>query len=452
MRFQSLKKIMLYRLQFIPFTWNTLLFLLLCRVSYVTLYQPLTKENSTDAQIPFLRLMAAFTGWVILALVVLSVFSALLTWLYYIWLRKNGKTGLQIRFFSDRKQKRQRQFMEARLPGAIKPLLGFIKGRLYYDNREMTEKFTLSSSIRKKDALLRESVSGQSRIQLPDIKEYQIKGGILFFEDLLRIISLPVPEQANGSFYQSPGILEENRDEVAPKRTETMDIRIDQLRKVEGELLNYKDFESGDDVRRIVWKVFAKNRDLVVRVPERMEPYASHLYFYASFYAGTSELFTGNAYLAEMLNFYKLNVWSVYTELVKKDWQVRYLPDQELHLSESQNDYEATEKIISNSVWQHNLSTKEYFSAKKGTVLVVSSLTNPKELADIVAECDPSTRIYYVQLSDIFRHAAALGWLKSLFFVPAPDRLSRLKSRWLFHPLRRQLLKNEKEIRKILPA
>lgn len=450
MKRKTWKNRILYLFQFVPFTWNTVFFGILFGLAYQKLHQPINKENALDAQLPFIWLMGEFVCWLILILVLLSIFSTLATWFYFMWLHSKQKTALQIRFFSEEKNNKKKLFLEASMASVVRPLLGFVKGRLFYDNSELTDKFALLSARRKKNSLLRNAIVGKSRIALPDIKEYEIKGGIVFFEDLLRLISLPLKQKVKGSFYQAPDTLQEHAEDVAPKKTDTMDIRIEQLRKVEGEFLNYKDFESGDDVRRIVWKVFAKNRDLIVRIPERMEPYASHLYFYASFYNNIGSGISGNEYFAEMLNFYKTNVWSVYQELEKKEWKIKYVPDQQFNTPEQLSDTERSERIISNSEWQKNFSTKEYFPTRKGTVLVISSLTNAEELAQIIEESDSSVQIFYVQLSQIFSQYVGLHWLKSLFFIAAPDRLSRLKNNWIFSPLRRQILKNEKAIQALL--
>jgi hypothetical protein len=367
-----------------------------------------------------------------------------------LWLRQKNKSSLQVHFYTETKKETKQQFLEASLPHSLRPILGFVKARLYYDDGQLTDKFALLSSKLKKKSLLREAIMGKSRIQLPDIKEYQIKGGMIFFEDLLNIISLPVRQQMGGNFYQAPNSIEQSANEVSPKQTNSMDIRIEQMRKVEGEYLNYKTFESGDDVRRIVWKVYAKNRALVVRIPERMEPYASKLNFYASFYNSIGRETLYSKYFAEMLNTYKHNVWSIYNALQQKEWQVKYIPDQTFHLSETLSEQERSERIISNSQWQKDLSTSQYFSTKKGTVLVVSSLCDPKDLAKILDEADSSLQIFYVPLSQIFKQNVGLHWLSNILFKPTPDRLSGLKSRWIFSPLRRQLIQNEKEIERLL--
>lgn len=314
----------------------------------------------------------------------------------------------------------------------------------------MTDTFTLLSNKRKEKSLLRAAITGRSRMELPDIKEYELKGGFVFFEDMLQVCRLTVAQPISGHFSQPPVLKEDDDREVYPKKTETMDIRIEQLRRVEGEYLNYKDFESGDDVRRIVWKVYAKSGELVVRMPEMFEPYASHLYFYASFQNNLKQQWLSEGYYKEMLNYYKNYVWTVYDTLSKKEWALRYIPDQHFNIPEHLNDLEKTSRIISNSDWNNEKTLQQYFNPKNGTVLCISSLTDIQELQTLLNQADSSTVIYFVKLSGVFRHFAPLTLLKRLLLLPPKDRLNKLRATWLFSPLRLQILKREKEIEALL--
>jgi hypothetical protein len=437
-------------LQWIPFTWNTFFLVILFFVSKHFLYLPINKENASNALLPLIRMMAYFVALLFISVIVLSILSTIFSCLYYLWLRKNKKSLLEINFYSVNKNNQKKQFLEVILPNVIKPLLGYVKARLVYDDQKLSEPFGLFSAHYKKNSLKRLAITGNNRLELPDIKEYQIKYSILFFEDLFQIISIPIHQKLMGTFYKTPEVFDANIEDVSPKQAETLDIRIDQLKKVEGDLWNYKTFESGDDVRRIVWKVFAKNRDLVVRMPEQMEPYASNLNLYASFYTSINPTIIGTDYFAEMLNYYKKNLWSIFSELLKKELKIKYLPDQEFHLPDNLNESEIVERIISNSVWQQDFRVNNYFSSKKGSVLVISSLSDIKDLQQIVQEADKTIQIIYIPLSKIFHQYLALHWIKSLFFIAAPDRLSKLRRNWIFSPLRRQILKNEKEIEALL--
>lgn len=439
-----------YYLQYFPFTINTLLCGIAAYFGYKVLYQPLDKDEVAPFR-PFILLMGKIVFWFMIVLVLVSVLSTIGSWLYYLWLKRRKDYKLQVSFRTESKDgQKNRMYLYTLIEGIFRPVLGFVKGRLFYDNNLLTDKFTLLSNKRKEKSIWREAITGKSRMELPDIKEYELKGGFIFFEDMLQICSLAVAQPISGHFYQPPVLTESDDKEVYPKKTESMDVRIEQLRRVEGEHLNYKDFEAGDDVRRIVWKVYAKNRDLVVRVPELYEPYASHLYFYASFDSAIKSQWLNEDYLKEMLNYYKNNVWTVYDTLSKKEWALRYIPDQQFNIAEHLSDTEKTSRIISNSEWGNGKTLNQYFNPRHGTVLCISSLTDTEELENLLDKCDGSTVIYFVKISRVFRQFAMWTWFKRLLLLPPKDRLNKLRATWIFSPLRLQILKREKTIEALL--
>lgn len=451
MSWKQIKWKIRYAWQYFPFTLNTLLCAVAVYFAYRLLYAPVPKGEEPSAIIPFIKIMGKITFVFLLALVGVAVWSTIISYFYFLWLRHKKGVKLLVDFTTDSKEgKDHKLYLNARLDSVIRPRLGFIKGRLYYDDNIFTDRFGLLSNKRKEQSLKRLAVTGRSRLALPDIKEYDIKGGFVYFQDMLHIFTLAAAQPVSGHFYQPP-VLQEGKDtEVYPKKTERMDVRIEQLRRVDGEPLNYKDFESGDDVRRIVWKVYAKNRELVVRIPEMYEPYASHMYFYASFYAAVKAQWMGEGYLAEMLNYYKNSVWTIYDTLSHKEWEMRYIPDQSFNIPDQLSEDEKNARIISNSTWHKDKSLQQYFNTRTGTVLCVSSLTDPHELKNILDRCDPSTVIYFVKVSNVFKHYAALSLLSRLIFLPPKDRLSRLRTRWTFSPMRLQVQKREKEIEEAL--
>lgn len=446
-----------YYVQFVPFTLNTVSFAAALWLIYYVLYRQPAKQTedkiseATSAFRPFVLLMAKMAFVLVLFLIALSVLSALAAWLYYLWLKNKKGAALQLQFTTETKTGRSnRVYLHASLAGVLRPLLGFVKGRLFYDNYQLTDKFSLLSNKRREGTIRRSGIWGKNRLALPDIKEYQLKGGFVFFEDMLHLFSFAAAQPAGGNFYQPPVFRERRDGEVSPKKTETTDIRIEQMRRVEGEYLNYKGFEAGDDVRRIVWKVYAKNRDLVVRVPEMFEPYASHLYFYASFHTALAESWIDGDYGKEMLNYFKNSIWTVYDTMAAKEFDMRYITDQPVTVPEGLGEKERVGRVISSSTWHQDKSLSSYFNARQGTVLCISSLTDIRDLGQILESADSSTVVYFVRLSRTFRQFVALNWLKRLIFLPPGDRLSGLRDRWTFSPLRIQLGRREKEIAGLL--
>jgi hypothetical protein len=451
MNWKQIKWKLRYAWQYFPFTLNTVLCALAAWGAWKLLYTPAVKGEEPSSVILFIRLMCKMSFVFLIVLIVLSILSTVVSYAYYLWLRAKKGTRLQVHFETEaHKGKDNKLFINARLDGVIRPRLGFINARLFYDDNIFTDFFGLLSIKRKEQSLRTVAITGRSRLTLPDIKEYDLKGGFIYFEDMLHIFRLAVAQPVSGHFYQPP-VLQEGRDaEVFPKKTETMDVRIEQLRRVEGEHLNYKDFEAGDDVRRIVWKVYAKNRELVVRMPELYEPYASHLYFYASFYAEVKVQWMSEGYLAEMLNYFKNHVWTIYDTLSHKEWDMRFIPDQTFNTPEQLTEEEKTARIISNSSWHKDTGLQQYFNPKSGTVLCISSLADPQELRNVLERCDASTVVYFVKLSGILSSYVGLNLIKRLIFLPPNDRLAKLRSRWIFSPIRIQLHKREKEIEEIL--
>lgn len=451
MTWKRIKQQTTYYFQYFPITLNGIICLALAITAYKILYQtPTNNELNPSAYTPFIYLMGKLVLGVAVAILLISLFSLLISYLYFLYLRSKKKTNLQIHFSNVTKGNRTLFYIHALLPGAWRPILGFIKVRLLYDDDKLTDKFNLQTNQYTKGSYKREAISAKSQLELPDIKEYELTRSFIYFEDLLQLFSLACTQKMNGQFHQPPNIQKLESEEIAPKKTETLDVRIEQMKRVEGDPLSYKDFEAGDDVRRIVWKVYAKNKDLVVRVPELFEPYASHLYYYASFYADSKPSWWNADYQSALLNYYKNAVWTVYDALSKKEWALRYIPDQDFILPEQLNDVEKAERIISNSEWQTDKTLNEYFNAKQGAALCISSFTDPSDLEKKLAQCDQATLIYFVKCSKVFHHFIAWGWVKRILFIPPKDKLSRLRSGWLFSPQRIDIHKREKRIETIL--
>ena len=440
-----------YAVQYFPFTLNTLLCAVVAWLAWHILYKPTPRGEEPSMLMPFIVIMGKMVFLLFIGIVAVSVISTIICWVHYLVLRSNKKVTLRVDFNTETKKGRKNKlFLNASLDAALRPFLGFVKGSIIYDGRNMTGQFSLLSNKRKERSIWREAITGRSRVLLPDIKEYDINGGFVYFQDMLHLFSLAVAQPISGHFYQPPILLENKDAEVSPKKTENLDVRIEQLRRVEGEYLNYKDFEAGDDVRRIVWKVYAKNRELVVRVPEMFEPYASHLYYYASFHAALKAQWRGNEYLKEMLNYYKNCVWTVYDTLSRKEWQLTFVPDQEFNIPMQADEAEKTARIVSNSQWHKGNDLQHYFNPKHGTVLCISTLTEPADLNNLLDRCDASNVIYFVKLTKVMKHFAPLNLLGRLIFLPPQDRLARLRTSWTFSPFRVYMNKREKELESML--
>ncbi|MBK7763708.1 MAG: hypothetical protein IPI46_10105 [Bacteroidetes bacterium] len=379
--------------------------------------------------------------------VAISFCSACFCFLHFLYQKGKGNQAiLSLQMHTASKDAHIMQ-LESKLPSAIKPILGFIKMQLVYDKHLLTEKMILTERIKRNFFSFNNGVRGLNTLSLPDIKEYHFSDALISFEDMLQFFSFTINIPQSKSLLNLPQSSDPVIEEMNPRKTEEEKIRITTLRKVQGEYLNYKKFEDADDVRRIVWKIFAKHKELVVRVPEIMDPFASHIYMYASFYVDKS-FSTQGEFQQEMSNYFKNAVWSVFDVLHEKEFEVKYISDQ--HSNSQSTTPDETGLILTRANWHHHVELSDYFKAQHASVLCLHSLSSVVDIERTFNDSANHVRVFFIPLSKVFHSQVILNWLMKIIFKPKPDRLNALRSKWVFHPLKFKLQKNEQAILKIL--
>ncbi|HEX8357173.1 MAG TPA: DUF58 domain-containing protein, partial [Segetibacter sp.] len=372
-------------------------------------------NNSIDAETSFadiFQLLLKVALWFTSAMLIVAFLSVLISFLFFIYHKR--KTGINFKISTDIKESElhQKQTVRLAISPVIKPLFGFIKLRLLYDSKYYSDKFSLLENSRRK--FFSSSIEGTYHWPLPQIKEYHIQSAVLYFEDVFQFFSFAVNLPAKSNFFTQPTAKQVNELRVLPRKTEETNTRIDQLRKVEGEYLNYKNFENNDDVRRIVWKIYAKNKELVVRVPEIMDPYASHVYLYASFFSHFA--IEGNAAVeVPFLNYFKVVTWSVYDNLVKQGFEVKYIPDQELPANNFADEKDRVKYIISTSNWHQVTDVKTFVKTNDASIVIISSLSNVEEVSELIERHGKDITFILIKLSESFKNQHLMDWVQWLF-------------------------------------
>ena len=397
-----------------------------------------------------MSLLVKMAGVLVLALIGFSLLSTILAYVRYRILSRRGKASFQLQLQTDDVQQSSLRIQPV-LRYDLRPFLGFISGRLRIDHYGLSRPFVLSSVLRRTHSLRAQQFTGSNELYFRDIKAYQVTGATLYFEDMFRLIRLPVPQPAQGTFYHPPQATKLNATEILPQAQEEMDVRIEQMRKVEGEYLNYKQFEFGDDVRRIVWKIYGRNRELVVRNPETRNPYASECYFYASFYNRIAGMLLEERLADELLNYYKRSVWSLYDQLQQKDdLEVHYVSEQQV--KEARTDRPEKEQVqyrITQSVWQQETTLLQYADPQKGSVFCIHSLSDYDEVKQLLEKLSDDQYVHFTALSDCFE-TKSMSWLKRIFMEHPQPETERRHTAWMISPQRKTILKNEAALRKLI--
>ncbi|HVZ96305.1 MAG TPA: DUF58 domain-containing protein, partial [Chitinophagaceae bacterium] len=394
-----------------------------------------------------INLFVTITCWFAASLLLISFISAFIPWIIFLNHKRNNRSYIKINTTGSRDIS-SKQIVEITISKIIRPLFGYIRLRLLYDEGYISTKFSLIAP-RLNEPFFSARIHGTYNWPVKNIKEYEVKSAIIYFEDFFQFFSFTAPLDAKNNFYTYPLKTAVEKMAAQPKKTQDASVRIDEIRKVEGELLSYKNFEDNDDVRRIVWKIYAKNKDLVVRIPEVNDPYASHIYFYASFYdAISNDLYA--EFNTVFLDNYKTIVWNLYEQLYRQNELTQYMPDQQTKAFYADDIIQKVRYIISTSSWQKENDLAGYFNNQVGSVLCISSLSDARQVEDIISKSGKNLTVIMVELSKSFSNNTVTDWLEWIFVNPSKKSSDTLQMAFNFSPLRKKISGNEKIIRKLL--
>ncbi len=430
---------------YIPFTIYFVVFAIAAFVGFKMMGSNEINADSSFVDIfqLLLKVALAFT----IAIISVAFLPVLISFFYFKY--RQRKTGIRFDISTDVKESElhQKQTVRLLISPVLKPFFGFVKLRLLYDRKHYSKKFSLLENSKRK--FFSTSIEGTYHWTLPQIKEYHVEKAVLYFEDILQFFSIAVNLPTSSHFFTQPATKGLKDLNVLPRKTEETNTRIEQLRKVEGEYLNYKNFENNDDVRRIVWKIYAKNKELVVRIPEIMDPYASHVYLYASFFSHFNIEGNGAAEIP-FLNYYKVVIWSVYQNLVKRGFEVKYIADQDAAKNNAGDEQQSVKYSISTSKWHHEKDLKTYVKINDASVVIVSSFSNAEEVKDLMENYGKDITFIFIRLTDSFKNQNMIDWVQWMFVQNQKDDIDVYKRGWVLSAMRLKIKENEKKLAEIL--
>lgn len=388
-----------------------------------------------------------FLLWALLILVATSILAAVFTWMYFLNRLNGKKIRVEAKFGDGQKAEAGLVPISISVYGSVwRPLLGTIQARLIFSEKRLSENVILDTTLAQPRSG-RQGIKGTGLTLLHDRGIYDVEKVFISFCDMLGLVALPCQVPLTQQLYTLPQPLAQQHIKAHPFATEEQTQRIEIPRRVEGEYVNYKEFEAGDNIQRIVWKIYAKSGQLVVRVPETKDPYASHLYFYASFFNGLSTV--SGAFEIELLNVYKDRLRNVYEALQRNGYDVRMPFDQEVaHLAGLSEKKNELFKIAAAS-WQQQHSPAQFVQPNKAAFVCCSSLIPFQEVQKLIDQLPNQVPLVVVKLSDAIPSPFRIS-AKDIFFKPEPQPADALRQPWIISSLRRELKKNEIEIEKAL--
>lgn len=276
---------------------------------------------------------------------------------------------------------------EVRIYGIRKPLLGFAKVKIIFEDLTQTEDILLTHNIKEKRR--RVGIMGRKAVSLPNIRDYRIQSSFIHFEDFFHFFSLPYREvESIGLFTEPPANEEEELDFAMPTSEEPV-LKVVQHKFTKGELLDYKKYAPGDDIRRIIWKNYARSRELTVRTFDRTFPYVSHINVLTCFYDASPSREQGVEIKDYLLDIYKEKIRQVVDSIIEQEFTVKYLTDQAIEDHYELDEYQKILYSISAAKWQKEKPAdafiRENYQKMRGAsnLLIVSSLCPTSNLQQV---------------------------------------------------------------------
>ncbi len=272
------------------------------------------------------------------------------------------------------------------IPKFLLPFLGSISVRLM-----PSEKSSSVLTVFQSEALIPFFMRGVLHWKQELVDLYRIQAIIIYHSDFLSLFRLPLKIDLQANLARWPQVDELKPRFVPVAVAKSEKFRIDELKKIEGEYLSYKTFEEGDDIRRIVWTIYARNRELVIRQPEIMNPYASHINFVPLFYS--ENLITApQGVIRYYLSEYKQQVWKIYLELCAEGSEVRFQSSLTLD-SHYGTDQKNIRDQITGAEWQSLNQTTILLPRKFPSVVVIPAIA-PDEVVNALLIHPEITLVY----------------------------------------------------------
>jgi hypothetical protein len=386
-------------------------------------------------------------GWLLAGVAGFSMLTAVAAWAWFLIRYRRGQTPMRLRMGEGNRAEAGPVRVTLQIGGLLRPFLGQVQARLVFNDLSMSSVIPLHENVRE-GGLLRTAVKGSALTDMYNRGASEAEELQLLFIDPLRLVVMPFTIEVKRQMNTLARKLDEQALLVQPNRTEQQLERIETPKRVEGEMLSYKDFEAGDDVRRIVWKIYARNGELVVRIPENMDPYASHLVLYASFF-NVFDAASDIRYNEQLLNAYKDIVRQLLDNAQGGQYAVRMPADQYVH---DLNDETPEKKLlmqVSLAHWQNEMPPAQFVNVRDAALVCIPSTVPAADAEKLLWQLPEHVPVVGVSLSGsipgIFPIAPG-----ELFFRRVLRPAQKLRMVWTFATLRKKLRANEKQLEVLL--
>lgn len=328
----------------------------------------------------------------------------------------------------------------------VQPLMGFVRVHLLYQ-KELCSESVLLLPTAKSGIIFFKGAMDSATLEAADVVRAETMDGMVFhFEDPFRFFSISFFQSVALERLRLPDATAESTNWLYSKHPDREEEHTTNMQRRAGDWLHLKSFEPGDDVRRIVWTLYARHKALMVRWQDQQDPYGDTLRAYASFNASDTIHLDANLFVYTETQ-YKQRLFALLNGFLQEgvllDWRTNQSPWVK-GISE-----QVLAGELTRATWHTNNTPFQDAELPSPSLVFVSSVDTPQHVEHMALSWPDAL---FVQIN-LFQPLAKRSWrsrLKNLMFKTNPIQPSSLYDTWWRHPLRVRMMKNENQIKQLL--
>lgn len=322
----------------------------------------------------------------------------------------------------------------------IQPFMGFVRVRLLKNEQICSESILMLPCNESGIFFLGGKMMSAPLTQSDVIREEKMDGIIFHFEDPFRFFSFSLKCPIQIERLRLPDTDVEGSEWMMIKHPDREEQHTPFQQNRLGDWFRLKSFESGDDVRRIVWNLYAKHKALMVRQQDTHQSYGDTLRVFVSFRV-TAAISLNSSLLLFFESFYKQRIYSLVGGLLKEDVLIDWRTESVEW--EKGITVELLAIILSKSSFQ-NIATLPNLSASDSpSIVFISSMEDETHLLTY-SRLWPEAIFVLVDLHNAVNPPSWWFRLSHLLIQPPMDDRNDIATSWWRHPLKRYVIKQSK--------
>ena len=328
----------------------------------------------------------------------------------------------------------------------IQPFLGFVRIHLLKQDNVYSESILLLPSNQSGIFFFTGTMVSSPLTLSEIIRTEVIDGLVIHFEDPFRFFSFSLRCAVNIERTRLPDAEAERSNWMTLKHPDREEQHTQSQQPRPGDWFHLKSFEPGDDVRRIVWNLYARHKELMVRQQDKQQPYGDTLRVFVSFHV-LSAIQLDSTLMLFFETYYKQRIYALMGGLLQEGLLIDWRSEGTAWIKGVSSETLAI--ALSKSAMHCNSVSTELTESESPSIVFISSIDDLDVVTNYTRQW-PNAIFIDV---DLQRAIAPPSWpmrVSRLWLKPPNANQHQIQLTWWRHPLKGQLNQHSELLKSVL--